>query len=267
MNLAMLSREAMVKAPRICLIGVEKVGKTTFACGSRVENGKVVEYGLNKPVVISIRGEEGADAIPVAKFPVAETFDDVLDAVGALYDEDNDFQTVVVDSVSTLYYRVKDAIMADPENKMPTKLEYDRFNRGPLLAVEHFERLLSGLTSLREKKNMASILIGHVKTKTISSPDTDPYDAWVWDVPDVISNLLFRWSDLILMAKTPDPITKADDARSHKRAIEKSSAQRILCTQKSAKQPGGGRGIYGMLPPELPLDWASFTEAVKSIKQ
>ena len=58
-TLASLSDRAVMKAPRIVLLGTEKIGKTSFACGSRIANGSVEEVGINSPVVISVRGEEG----------------------------------------------------------------------------------------------------------------------------------------------------------------------------------------------------------------
>lgn len=267
-DLASVSVDKVMRAPRIVLLGVEKIGKTTFACGSRVEDGKVVEYGLNKPVVVSVRGEEGADDIPVAKFPVAQTYEDVMDALGSLYTENHEFGTVVLDSVSTLYRRVKERVQMDnPE--MASDKEYDRFNRGPNIAIGYFERLLQGFTALRAQKNMASILIGHVKTKTINSPDQDPFDAWVWDVPDIIANLIYRWADAIWIAKTPDSISKADGesfGKTHRRAIETEAGKRYLFTQKRAKHPGGGRGIFGQLPYQIDLSWAALQDELAKLQ-
>ena len=47
-----------------------------------------------------------------------------------------------------------------------------------------------------------------------------------------------------------------------KRAIDGANGMRFLYTQKRPSHPGGGRGMYGALPYELPLDWASFQAAV-----
>ena len=43
-DLASISNEAVARAPRIVLLGVEKIGKTSFACGDRVADGKIL-YG------------------------------------------------------------------------------------------------------------------------------------------------------------------------------------------------------------------------------
>jgi hypothetical protein len=266
-DLASISNEAVARAPRIVLLGVEKIGKTSFACGDRVADGKIVEYGLNRPVIVSVRGEQGADSIPVPKFPVAQTFDDVMEALGTLYTQEHPFSTVVMDSVSTLYRRVKEKVQLDNPDLKADK-EYDRYNRGPNIAVGYFEKLLSGFTALREKKNMASILIGHVKTKTVNSPDQDPFDAWVWDIPDIISNLIFRWADAIWLAKTPDAVSKVDGEKfgqQHRRSVDVDAGRRYLYTQKRSKHPGGGRGIYGHLPYQIDLSWAAVQEELAKL--
>ena len=89
-DLNSIKRGVEHKAPRIVLLGVEKIGKSTFAAGA------------DNPIVLPIKGEEGVDDLDVAKFPRAETFDDVLAAVSTLITEDHDFKTFIIDSASAL---------------------------------------------------------------------------------------------------------------------------------------------------------------------
>ena len=263
LNLASISTESQVKAPRIVLLGVEKIGKTSFACGSRVENGVVAEYGLNKPVIISVKGEQGADSIPVAKFPVAQTFGEVIEALGALYAEEHEFGTVVIDSVSALEPLVwtdtcKEAGVASIEKVG------GGYGKGYTEALTKWRQLLDGLDALREKKGMASIIIGHTKVKAINNPDTDSYDAYHLDINDKAANLLFRWADLILFANTKVVVKKEEtgfNGEKH-RAVDSTNGRRFVYTQKRPSHPGGGRGVFGRLPYELPLDWASFQTAI-----
>ena len=261
-DLASLSTEAVQRAPRIVLLGVEKIGKTTFACGSRVEGGRVAEFGLNKPVVISVKGEEGADAIPVAKFPTAMSFDNVTAAMGALYTEDHGFGTVVVDSASALEPLIWKKTCEDAGVGSIEKVG-GGYGKGYTEALNHWRALCQGLDALRLKRGMASIIIGHTKVKAINNPDTDSYDAYQFDINDKAANLLFRWADVILFANTKVVVKKENAGFSDKRrAIDAANGQRFLYTQKKPSHPGGGRGIYGTLPYELPLDWASFQAAV-----
>ena len=261
-DLASISDEAVQRAPRIVLLGVEKIGKTTFACGSRVANGAVAEYGLNKPVVISVKGEEGADAIPVAKFPVAMKFKDVIDALGALYVEKHEFGTVVVDSASALEPLIWQQT-CDEAGVTSIEKVGGGYGKGYTEALNQWRTLCQGLDALRMDRGMASIIIGHTKVKAINNPDTDSYDAYQFDINDKAANLLFRWADVVLFANTKVVVKKESAGfADKKRGIDAANGQRFLYTQKKPSHPGGGRGVYGSLPYELPLDWASFQAAV-----
>jgi hypothetical protein len=266
MNLASISDASAARAPRIVLLGTEKIGKTTFACGSRVENGMVAGYGLNKPVVMAVRGEEGADGIPVAKFPVARTFDEVQDGIGALFSEDHEYETVVIDSASALEPMLWDKTCSE-HNVGSIEKVGGGYGKGYTEALSHWRKMLDGLDALRNVKNMASIIIGHVKVKSVNNPDTDAYDAYHMDINDKAANLLYRWADLILFANVKVAVRKEDMGfeKKKQRAVEINQGVRYLYTQKRPSHPGGGRGVYGLLPYELPLDWESFETAVAGL--
>lgn len=265
-DLASISTESVLRAPRIILLGVEKIGKTTFACGSRVKSGRVVEYGLNSPIVVSVKGEEGADSIPVAKFPIAPSFNAVMDAIGTLYTEDHEYSTLVIDSASTLEPLLWDRLCAENDVKSIEKVG-GGYGKGYTEALSYWRNLLDGLDALRNTKNMASIIIGHVKVKRFDDPAGDSYDTYMFDVHEKASNMLFRWADLILFANTKVIVKKEDTGfgAEKKRGVEAAGGQRFLYTQKRPAHPGGGRGLYGMLPYELPFDWASFEDAVQGL--
>ncbi|MTV47111.1 AAA family ATPase, partial [Streptococcus pneumoniae] len=89
------------RPPRVILCGVSKIGKSTFACQS------------NKPVVISVKGEEGIDDFDVAKFPVSQSFDDILSWIGWLAENEHDHKTVVIDSLTTLEPLVWDLVCSE----------------------------------------------------------------------------------------------------------------------------------------------------------
>lgn len=258
-----LTKGAVINAPRIVILGVEKIGKSTFACGSRFDKGKLVEIGLNKPVVISTKGEQGVDALDVAKFPTANTFTDVYDSAEALLREDHKHETVVIDSASAL----EPIIWSDLclEHNVPTIEQVaGGFGKGYIEAAQRWGFLLAKLDELREVKNMASILIGHVKVKRFNDPNGESYDQYQFDVNEKVSNLLFRWADLIIFANTKTVVQKEDVGFKKKTQKGKdiTNGQRFGFTQKRPAHPGGGRGAFGSLPYEIPLDWASFEAAV-----
>lgn len=261
-SLSSISKAAAVKAPRIIVLGVEKIGKTSFACGCRFENGVLVEQGVNGPVVVSVKGEEGADSLQVPKFPTCQSFSEVLDTIGAVYDEKNEFSTYVLDSASALEPLIWQAVCQDHNAKTIEEVG-GGYGKGYVEALNKWRSILDGLDALRDKQ-VSSVIIGHVKVKRFDDPAGDSYDTYTFDLNERAANLLFRWADVILFCNTKVIVKKEDKGfgESKKRGVELAQGARFLYTQKKPAHPGGGRGVYGQLPYELPLDWAAFEEAV-----
>lgn len=262
-TLASLSKQAVLRAPRIVLLGVEKIGKTTFACGSHFENGRLAQTGLNAPVVIPCRGEDGADALAVPLFPTAQSYSDVLDAITALWQEDHEYRTLVLDSASALEPLVWDDVCQEAKVANIEKVG-GGYGKGYIEAADRWRRLTEALDAIRAAKNMSTIIIGHVKVKRFDDPGGDSYDQYQLDLHDKAANLLYRWADLILFGNTKVAVKKEEQGfgQTKNRGIDISNGQRFLYTQKRPAHPGGGRGAYGQLPYELPLDWQAFEDAV-----
>lgn len=254
-NLQSIKKGAQLRAPRIALLGVEKIGKSTFAAGAP------------SPIFLPIRQEEGIDDLDVAKFPTLQTFDDVRQALQTLAKEDHEFKTVVIDSASAL----EPVIYADVcESEKAASIEKvgGGYGKGYTEALSRWRELMQALDYLREAKNMASVIIGHVKVKRFDDPLNESYDQFQFDVNDKASAALFRWADFIGFANTKTFVKKEQSGFGAEkgRALDSGNGQRFLFCQKSPAFPAGGRGPYGRLPNELPLEWQAFSNAVNSNK-
>ena len=97
-SLSSLKSTTAMSPPRILTHGVAGVGKTVFATSAE------------KAVVIQT--EDGLGNIKVPHFPLARSFDAVMEAIASLYSEPHDYKTVVVDSVDWRSYCVE--VQADP---------------------------------------------------------------------------------------------------------------------------------------------------------
>ena len=73
---------------RVMLYGTHGIGKSTF--GSKAP----------KPIFLST--EDGLGEIDCDRLPLAKTFDQAIEALGALYSEEHPYRTVVIDSVDWL---------------------------------------------------------------------------------------------------------------------------------------------------------------------
>jgi len=252
-DLSQISSGVCIRAPRIILLGVEKIGKSTFAAGA------------NNPVFLPIAGEEGIDELDVDKVPVCQYVGDVLGWLQFLHESQHEFQTVVIDSVSTLALMMHAEICA--KGKVASINDVGGgFGKGTDEAVGVWQKITAWLDALRRDLNMTSILVGHVKIRRFDDPEGDSYDQYQLDTHEKVSNLLFRWADSILFCNNKVAVREEKlgfhKENVKKRGIEINPGSRWLYTQKRPAHPGGGRGVYGHLPYELPLSWAAFQNAV-----
>ena len=248
MNIADIKKGIQVRPPRIILAGVEKIGKSTFASGAP------------NPIVIPIVGEEGIDSLDVASTPVVTSYCELIDALTMLANQEHDFETVVIDSVSTLEPIIWEHLCTESGVSGIEKVG-GGFGKGYVEAVEKWREIMGGLDYLRNERGMGCILIGHVVVKAFTDPVNESYDTYELDIHKKASSALMRWSDCILFANNKVAI-KQDDKSGKKRAIER--ADRVLFTQRRPAHPGGGRGVYGQLPYELDLSWGAFALAVEN---
>lgn len=254
-DLNAISSDARLRPPRIILLGVEKIGKSTFAAGS------------DSPIILPIKGEEGVDALSVPKTPVCNTFEDVdgwLNAIGA---GDEEHGMVVIDSASALEPLIWAKTCQDNNNADSIEKVNGGYGKGYVEALKYWRRLTELLDKFRTYRGMGSIIIGHVKVKRFDDPAGDSYDTYSFDLNDKAANLLYRWADVILFANTKVVVRKEDVGfnKEHKRGIDITGGARFLYTQKRPAHPGGGRGAFGRLPYELPLDWVAFRDAVAAV--
>jgi len=263
LSLNSIKKETILRAPRIIVLGVEKIGKTTFSCGTRFENGAIAETGLNAPILIPAKGEEGADDLDVPMFPTCKTFNEVMEALGVLYTSDHEYKTIVLDSASAMEPLIWQAVCGAASAESIEAVG-GGYGKGYTEAVNYWRQITEGLDALRSEKGMSSIIIGHVKVKRFDDPAGDSYDQYILDINEKAVNTLFRWADVILFCNTKVIVKKEDKGfgQEKKRGIDTTGGSRFLFTQKRPAHPGGGRGAYGRLPYELPLDWSMFMNAV-----
>lgn len=251
-NLDSITTGSAIRPPRIVLLGVEKIGKSTFAAGS------------DRPIFIQAKGEEGIDALDVPRFPVCQSVNDVEQCLYTLYSQNTNFGTPVIDSASALEPLVWAETCRKNGNADSIEKVGGGYGKGYIEALSTWRRITDYLDALRTEKNMSSIIIGHVKVKRFDDPCGDSYDTYHFDVNEKAANLLYRWADVILFCNTKVVVKKEDVGfnKEKSRGIDISGGARFLYTQKRPAHPGGGRGVFGRLPYELPLDWQTFMAAV-----
>lgn len=143
-DLSAIRKGRNTKKPRVVVYGPAGVGKTTFATSA--------------PAPIVLQTEDGLGQIDVPHFPLATTFDDVLSAIGALFQEAHEFKTLVVDSLDWLEPLIWQDVCQAHKVESIESLGY---GKGYVEALTRWRMFCDGITALRDQKDMWVVMIAH----------------------------------------------------------------------------------------------------------
>lgn len=248
LSLKDLRTSTSMRPPRIVIYGPHGVGKNTF--------------GSSAPKAVLIDIEDGQPAgLDVPSLRVTN-FAELMEALGALYSEEHDFETVIVDSLDWLEPIFHREAIRRNNDANPTKqwntIEDAGYGKGYILALDPLREYLDGINALRNDRNMAIIQTAHAEVKRFDSPETEPFDRYQIKLHKQASALVQEHADMVLFANFKTSTTKTD-----------------VGTKKVTRGVGGGtRVIYTEerpaylaknrhnLPPELPLSWEALSAAM-----
>lgn len=245
MDLSSLKREKRMRAPKIVIYSGPKAGKSTWASQA--------------PDPIFIQCEEGLDALDVTAFPLAEKLTDVLEAIKALWEQDHNFKTVVVDSLDWLQPLIWDSVC---QSHKIASIEALGFGKGYVECDKIWRQILDGLDYLRNKKGMCVILIAHAEKRMATPPDGEPFEYAALKLHKRAAAIVEEWADVIGYA-TDKRIVKTTDAGFNKTTRAITKGDRVLVVGRNPAYVTGNR--YG-LPDELPLNFGAFADALNNIK-
>lgn len=237
-DLTSISKTKRLRAPKVVVVGSNKIGKTTFAASA--------------PNSVGILVEDGADAVDAQAFPLCKSLNDVYEAISTLLTEEHEFSSVFVDSLDWLEPLLQAHVCE--VNKWPN-IEAPGYGKGYIAAAEEWRTLLNGFDALRNERNMAVILIAHDKVKHIENPMTEGYDSHVMKLNDRASALVQEWADVIGFASHKIALTKTDGGFGQRETKARSTGERILHVEPHPAHCGGNR--FGLR--NMSLDWDTFT--------
>lgn len=238
-DLSSITRGKRLRAPKIVVYGPPKVGKSTF--------------GASSPSPIGIITEEGLDNIDVPAFPKAETFDDVMQAIGTLYTEVHEFQTVFVDSLDWLEPLILAKVCADNNVK---NIEMIGFGKGYIFADDLWKQFFTGLDALRNEKGMTVICIAHEQVTKVKNPSlAEDYDAYSLKLNKRATALVNEWADIIGFAQHEVFTRQVDPTNKLNKDVKAvSTGARKLFLNPHPAYVAGNR--YGMA--DVALGWGPF---------
>lgn len=230
------------KPPIIVIHGHPGVGKTTF--------------GALAPASIFMPTEDGTGGVSVDAFPLAKSWDEVVEMMTVLLNEKHDYQTVVLDSLSALEILIHNKVAQD--NKKAS-IEDIGYGKGHAFALNYWQQLLDGFALLRDQKNILPLLIAHSDIVRYDSPEVDSFERYVISLHKRAMGLLYERADIIGFASYRTHVTKQDVGFGKQIAKGVGTGERLL---HLAEKPAYIAKNRYALPETLPLDWNAFSQAL-----
>lgn len=230
------------------------MGKSTF--GASFPN----------PVFLQASGETGLEALirtgqlpeTLARFPEAQTWEELTSGVRTLTDEDTPYKTLVVDTLNGAEKLLH-------EHECATVYEGNRrkfadYGAGERTSAPKMNAFLASLDTLRRDRKMTVVLLAHSRIKEVKNPEGDNYDHYEPDLTKEGSATVLRWSDALLFMNF-FIVVKDDKGRG--------GDQRVLhCERRAAYEAKNRLGLPATinLGATKEAAWAAFCEALKSGK-
>lgn len=256
-SLSNLTSQGSGLPSRYILHGAEKTGKTSFGCH------------MPNPVFIQTCGETGLETlidngqVPETRhFPQCETWNELLDCIDALTEEDHDHKTLVLDTMNGAERLCHEHVCRVHYGGDWGKEGFTGYQRGNEVSLSDWRILLNKLDTLRSTRKMILMGLCHTKVKSFKNPEGADYDRYQPDMHEKTWGLTHKWADAVLFLNFETFVNEKDPKKKGKAT---STQHRILYTVKHAAYDAGNR--LG-LPEEIDMGdsaesaMANFKEAL-----
>jgi len=200
-----------IQPPRVVIHGKGGIGKTSLAADA--------------PGVLFLPLEDGMGLHSVPALAQPRSYDDVIDAISELIQEDHQYKTLVVDTIDKLEPLVWDAVC---EVGGKQHIEDFGYGKGYTKADPYWLRFFAGLDALRAK-GMTTIVLAHSTSVTIDDPLIGSFSRWSAKLHKRADALLYEWADIVGYLDTErQAIDRGDSTSQRKTRTAASSGTRVL---------------------------------------
>lgn len=224
--------------PKIMLIGVEGVGKSTA--------------GASMPNPIFICGESGLVGPQFEGIPnfTPESWKDILDFCEELSTTPGDFRTLVIDTLDWVEPMLYAHVCAEGKQK---NIEGFGYGKGYVLAQQEARKLLVALDKVN-RAGLNILLLSHSQLRKVQNVLGDDYDHFESKLNAKVGGIFKEWADAVLFARFETFVEKVDN-----KVKAYGGSTRVVETTHSAAWDAKNR--YG-LPEQMPLDMLAILSAM-----
>ena len=238
---SLIKKGPTTRPPKIMLIGVEGVGKSTA--------------GANMPNPVFMCSESGLVGPQFADVPnfTPKSWKEALEFIDALAADPGDFKTLVVDTLDWLEPMLYAKVVADAKKPDIKNIEDFGYGKGYVLAQNEARQLIARLDKVNAA-GMNVLLLSHSQLKTVKNPTGEDYDHFESKINAKVGGIFKEWADAVLFARF-EVFTRKDGLK----AKAYGGDTRVVETTHSAAWDAKNR--FG-LPEQMPLDMGSILEAI-----
>jgi hypothetical protein len=213
MDLKSLIKQRPQLPPRILIYTIPGWGKSTLAAS------------MPNPVFIDI--EDGLSGLTVDAFPVPGKYEAIEDYIRALINEDHQYKTVVIDTLSSLEKLIFAKVCKDHNKE---NIEAFGYAKGYVYAMQHWNKIIDGMDKLRAK-GIAPVLLAHSEIKTINDPIVDAYDKYILRLHRHPASMIMQWADNIFFGTHKTIVSKQGEGFNQK-AKGIGQGERVVYTEE-----------------------------------
>lgn len=227
----------------VLLYGIEGIGKSSWAAK------------CPKPLYLDL--EKGTKKKKnVGRITDIKTWDQAIETIDQIYEEDLDYKTLVIDTLDWLEGRALDKILKDTGKNLNTVL--GGYGAGRAELTKMFRGLFDKLIAIKEDRGMHVVLLAHSQMKTKNDPElNESYDRYILKLDEKVAGVLKEFCDDVLFATYKTYVKKKDNEP----AKTFGSGVRVVFSER---RPAFDAKNRNGLPYEMPLEWADYEAAVQA---
>lgn len=233
--------------------GPPGVGKTTF--------------GSTAPNPVFLQTEDGANVVGADRLPVAGSYDETIEYLDALINEEHSYNTLVIDSLDHLEPHIETKVLTTHKTDKGQYVERINdygFGNGQGYMKDYWRDFFARIFELRAKRTMQTILIAHSEQKKHNVPDLpDPYDRWTLKLMKCSTELCVEYSDIIGFCTYETVTRKVDTGFGGVTVKGHTTGKRLLKLHDNAAFLAKSR--YPV-PAEIPLSYPDLHNHVYTAK-